>query len=70
MVSFQMKISKPYLKGGKCKYVFKTLKDQQIADSLSRYVQEENIDLAVMLTRNRSFWQNLLIVVLPEEWHC
>jgi nucleotide-binding universal stress UspA family protein len=46
--------------GGKCKYVFKTIKDQQIADSLSRYVQEENIDLAVMLSRNRSFWQNLL----------
>ncbi|MCB0663728.1 MAG: universal stress protein [Saprospiraceae bacterium] len=46
--------------GGKCNYKFKTIKDQQVAETLSRYVQEEGIDMVVMLTQNRSFWQNLL----------
>lgn len=46
--------------GGPCKYKFKRIKDNQVAETLSRYVEEEEIDMVVMLTQNRSFWQNLL----------
>lgn len=42
------------------KMVFRELQGEEVPFELNRYIEENDIDLTVMLTRHRSFWQNLL----------